>query len=358
MAETLAMLLLIGLVALLTLVPLIKHDGWWVRGVEFPALQITVLSWGALPIYVTLFGWDSIWDRAALAVLCGCSLLQLARILPYTTLFPKQIQRARQMRPKDQLNMVVANVLTPNRQSQAVLAMVRRCQPDLFLAVETDDWWQAELESLLPDYPYMVKHPLDNLYGIVLFSRLELQNTRVRFLVEEAVPSIHGDVILGSGHRVALHCLHPAPPSPSENPTSAERDGELLLVAKTLDPAAGSVVVMGDLNDVPWSPSLRLFQKVSGLLDPRIGRGLFNTFHSGIPPLRWPLDHVFCSGDFTLVSFDRLGHVGSDHFPIQVVLQHTPRAQKVHPELVASVTETAEAQGKIDKVGADETALR
>ena len=346
-----------GLVPLLTLLPLLRLQVWWVRGLEFPALQITVLTCLVLLVYPFVFGGQGALNMAAIASLTVCSILQVSRVIRYTPLFPKQIQTARQLRPKDQLTVLVANVLTSNRSVERVLDLVRAQKPDIFLAVETDDWWQAKLDGLSHDYPYKVQRPLDNLYGMSLFSRLELRDPQVLYLVEDKVPSIHAGVVLPNGHLLSLHCLHPAPPSPTENETSVERDGELLLVAKTLDPQAQSVVLMGDLNDVPWSQTIKLLQKLGGLLDPRVGRGFFSSFHADFPLLRWPLDHVFCTSDFTLVSFERLGHIGSDHFPIQVCLQHTPRAQALQREPMANDKDLLRAQAKIESAGADEQAL-
>ncbi|HEX5726230.1 MAG TPA: endonuclease/exonuclease/phosphatase family protein, partial [Longimicrobiaceae bacterium] len=204
-----------------------------------------------------------------------------------------------------------------------------------------------QLRVLERERPHTVLRPQDNTYGMVLFSRLELVEPRVEFLVEDDVPSFHLRVRLPFGREVELHCLHPRPPAPGENPRSTERDAELLVVGKAVKEARLPVIVAGDLNDVAWSHTTRLFQKVSGLLDPRIGRGFFNTFHARIPLVRWPLDHLFHSRHFRLLALERGRAYGSDHFPVYVALSYESDAQDHHDEPEADSGERREAEEKI-----------
>jgi hypothetical protein len=89
------------------------------------------------------------------------------------------------------------------------------------------------------------------------------------------------------------------------------------------------VIVAGDLNDVAWSHTSRLFRRLSRLVDPRVGRGFYNSYHAQCVWMRWPLDHVFYSPDFLLRGLRRLPAFGSDHFPLLIELAYHPRAATV-----------------------------
>lgn len=321
---------LVGLTCLLaavTLLPLSRSERWWVRGLDFPRLQFATF---ALVLLATTL-WRAAPERplwwAMLAVDAGCLAWQGWWILPYLPGYPRQVPDAGPD-PVDTLAILACNVLTPNRRADELIALVRRYRPDVLIAVETDRWWQSRLDALVEDYPHVLRCPLDNLYGMLVYSRLPLEDGQIRFLVEEDVPSAHAAVVLPSGRRVSLHCLHPRPPSPTENPSSGPRDAELVVVGRRAAEETLPVIVTGDLNDVAWSATTRLFSRVSGLLDPRVGRGMFNSFHARYPFLRWPLDHLFHSAGFTLVDIRRLPPMGSDHFPMLIQLALEPERQK------------------------------
>jgi endonuclease/exonuclease/phosphatase (EEP) superfamily protein YafD len=188
---------------------------------------------------------------------------------------------------------------------------------------------------------------------MLLCSRLELVEPQLRYLLKPGIPSVRTGLRLRSGELITLCGLHPEPPSPTEAETSEPRDAELVMVAKEVAAARGPTFVAGDLNDVAWSQTTRLFQRLSHMLDRRIGRGMFNSFHAGYWPLRWPLDHVFVSNDFVLRAIERLPAFGSDHFPILITLDHHPQAVDEEETPRADADDHAEADRKLEQVGVD-----
>ncbi|MCH4247991.1 MAG: endonuclease/exonuclease/phosphatase family protein [Acinetobacter populi] len=333
----------------LTFWSLIPRDEWWFRGTDFPRLQILALGGIA---FIGLLFWPSewnIWRYLILILLMAAMAYQLKMVLPYTFIWKKQVQSVKknELNPDLQISLLVSNVLTPNRQYHLLIEQIQTLQPDLVLTLETDRTWQKALSVLEQDYPYRVPVPLDNLYGMHLYSRLKLKHVEVKFLLSDEIPSIHATVFLRSGQPVDLYCLHPKPPSPTEAQESTLRDAELLIVGDAIKDIDQSCIVMGDLNDVAWSRTTRLFQRISGLLDPRVGRKFINTFHADYPFLRWSLDHVFHSTDFALVTMQRLPHMGSDHFPVYTVLQTGRKFEALQQELEQTESDEQEAQDKI-----------
>lgn len=343
-----------ALATLATLLPLSRSEAWWVRGFDFPRLQLSVLALVLLLASATLLDRSQPQAWLLIAAMAACLAYQGWWILPYTPLHRREVEPATPGDEQRRLRIIAVNVLTPNRNAAALLALVHQHSPDVLVAVETDQWWQRHLDQLEQEYRYTLKCPLDNLYGMHLYSRLPLEDARIQFLVEPDIPSMHAVVVLRSGERVRLHCLHPAPPSPTENPESAERDAELVVVGKSVSESELPVVVTGDLNDVAWSETTRLFRKLSGLLDPRVGRGMYNTFHARIPLLRWPLDHLFHSSHFRLAQLQRLPAIGSDHFPILVELQLTSDPEAGHPMVEADAEDERWAEEKARSQGVDE----
>lgn len=121
-----------------------------------------------------------------------------------------------------------------------------------------------------------------------------------------------------------MHVVHPTPPGLEQDDgdgrhDSRIRDAELVMLAERIRENPGEArLVLGDLNDTAWSRTTRLFLRISGLLDPRRGRGMYSTFPARKPLMRYPIDHVFVSRGFGRRELRRVLVPGSDHLGIWI----------------------------------------
>lgn len=339
-----------GFLALATLLPMFRLTHWSVRAFDFPRVQLLCLMGLNLLLVALLVGYGRLLGVALGLVTLIAMGWQAWWILPYTRFWSQEVETADPGSDETRLRIMTSNVLMTNRDSSRLLALVRKHRPDVLVTLETDQWWQEQLAPLEKDMLYTLQCPLDNLYGMHVYSRLPLQDPQIDYLVEDKIPSMSAMLILENGTAVRTHFLHPAPPSPTENTFSSERDAELIVVASALKDETRPVVVTGDLNDVAWSPTTRLFRKLSGLLDPRIGRGMVNTFHTQYPFMRWPLDHLFHSDHFAVGRIGRLEDIGSDHFPLLVDLV----LRRNHSEQRSGIDADAEDRALADEIAEEE----
>ena len=311
---------LTGLMLLAALLPLSKIPHGAIRGLAFPREQFFFI---AVALGLVMFFWQpGLPGLLGAVALFGAAALQLVYILKFTPVWRRQsVEAAPELKKATDrhVSLLASNVKKSNRDYEKLIALIHARTPDIVMAIEVDEDWIAALKKPLGDiYPHTVEVPLETGYGLYLLSRLQLTETEVRELITEGVPSIRTAVTLRNGEKFRLYVVHPEPPV--INHDTAGRDGEIAMVGMEAKEDPLPAIVTGDLNDVAWSSTTRRFQRLSGLLDPRIGRGFYNTFSATMPWMRWPLDHLFHDPQFRLLEMARMPKVGSDHFPMWFVL--------------------------------------
>ncbi|GGB68009.1 endonuclease/exonuclease/phosphatase family protein [Blastomonas aquatica] len=315
---------LAALAATGTTLSLLTSYRWYIRMWDFPRVALMLVAALALVLAVpVLAGWARALVVLAMVLVIGW---QGFRIYPYTTLAKTEIAQA-VIKRENCITAFSFNVLQTNRDYARTLKLLDREDPDIVLLLETDEPWETALKPVIDRYPHRLSAPLGNLYGLILLSRLPVEDAEITWLIDNETPSVFATMQTEGGARFRYIGLHPRPPQPGED--TEKRDGEIAIAARYAKETKLPVLAMGDFNDVAWSRTSQMFKRIGGYLDPRIGRGLYATFPANLPGLRWPLDHIFMSPDFTLVDMKVLENVGSDHLPVIAEVCLAPRAAKV-----------------------------
>ncbi len=87
------------------------------------------------------------------------------------------------------LTILLANVLTSNREYKKVREFIRSADPDIFAVLEASETWMNELSSLKEKYPHAVSRPREDNFGIALFSRIPFEESEIVELGEAGLPT-------------------------------------------------------------------------------------------------------------------------------------------------------------------------
>lgn len=312
---------------LFSFLPLIKSPLWWIRVLDFPRFHIAVLLTAVMVAYLAMYDISGTAEGVMIAVWTLGIFNEMRYVYFFTPLAPREALRTKVAAPANAFSLMISNVRMTNKEYEKFLRVVLQTDPDIILINEPNNAWHEYLQPELDKrYPHAIKMPLENTYGMLLYSKFKLLDSDIRFMVEDDIPSFYTVVELPSGLLFDLYTVHPQPPRLMKN--TETREAELLIAAKYVKKSPHPSVVAGDLNDVAWSSTTKLFKQVSGLLDPRVGRGFYNTYNAFVPLFRYPLDHVFYDPSFRLVDMRRLSKFGSDHFPILITLNYEPQHEE------------------------------
>ena len=299
---------------ILSFLPFFRNQHWVFRVPEFMKIQILVLQ-GIVFSASIIFAEKNFWMWLLNAVQFILILYHLYILIRYTKFYKKK-EVKKKSSASATVKVISVNVYQFNKDFNKFHDLIRKYNPDIFITMESNADWEQANRKLEREYPFTEKVTLENTYGMHLYSKIPFVKSTVHFFVADDVPSIEARFKTADGHDFVVFAVHPPPPSPTEETTSKERDGDLLCVAKKIKEHPVPSLVIGDFNTVAWSVTSILFRKTSELIDARVGRGIAATFHAKYWFFRVPLDLLFHSPEIFVEKLETLEHIGSDHFPI------------------------------------------
>lgn len=306
--------ILSGLLIISSLIPLVQDQHWFFRIFDFGKVQIFILQLILVVAAFVFIPHTTAFYICQTALVC-CMIYEVYLLYPYTP-FYKIEKKVKTAISSKSIKIISTNVYQFNKEYDRFLKFIKTKNPDVVLTMESNKDWEHALQALKKDYPYFCEVGLENTYGIHLYSKFEFTNCQVHYFIADDIPSIEATMKTPDGFEFVFFGVHPPPPSPTEEDNSKERDGELLAVAKKVKDNKKPTIVVGDFNNVAWAKSSVLFRKTSGMIDPRIGRGLISTFHAKYWVLRFPIDQMFHTTTIFVEELKALENIGSDHLPL------------------------------------------
>lgn len=230
------------------------------------------------------------------------------------------------------LRLIAANVLRVNTQHRELLRDIRHQNADCLIGIEIDKQWDESVKRFLPHHSKIVmRRSLINGYGIGLYcdlSKVSVSNARVFTFNKYLPPNIEADITISNRtlKLVGTHTKNPISPSGWRS-----RDRHLWLLSEYLRTDRNSaLVLLGDLNLPPWTPSYTRFIRDAALIDHRTGEGLLlswsplttvNTKSAPVSFSMLPIDHALSRGLSEIGAAAKMSLVpitGSDHQAVQL----------------------------------------
>ncbi len=306
--------ILTSVLFLLTIAPTFNSSYWLWRSqinLRIPYLILSILLL-TLVVFLLPYGWIQLLLLAVNICVIRVCYKSIAAFMPWANVTIATADKD----SKHLIRCIVHNVYQDNTDYQSTVELISSSDADVVLLLETNIEWGKRLEVLREAYPYVIKELRENTYGLIMMSKYKYEHAEIKHRIKNHVPSIHATIKMDE-QLIHIIGVHPEPPIAGHATSAKPKDLELLSAAYSIEnlPAFEKVILAGDLNDVAWSKTSKAFKRISGLRDPRQGRGFYATFPAW-SPFRIPLDHVFCSPQFKLKNLKVMRNTGSDHLPI------------------------------------------
>ncbi len=223
------------------------------------------------------------------------------------------------------LKVMSANVLTQNRDLDSIVSAIVAADPDVFAIVELGQELADRLEQM-EEYPHrhlFVQNPGN--FGVGIYSKSPISNRQLIPMNLRGIVTLSADISTERGdYRVVA--THPIPPLGRDAHRGRNDHLEMLAEWVNEQQEAGTppIILVGDFNLAPWTPTFDRFQKATGLQRVGEGFGVTPTWYAKpIFPLGIVIDHGLVSQSLQTVDYSVGPDIGSDHRPILFTLKNS-----------------------------------
>lgn len=215
------------------------------------------------------------------------------------------------------IKLLHANVFFENNETDRLLSLIRRENPDVVFLQEVNGRWIRSLGALREEYPHHLEVPQEDKFGIAAYTRDPDVDIQVVTSPPFDLPTLVMRLAVG-GQIVTLVSTHPMPPL--GEPAYDARNKQLESIGELVKQIEGPKVLIGDLNTTMWSHHYETLLQKTGLSNTRYGFGTVPSWPAQLPFALIPIDHCLVSDEFAALDTRAGPRIGSDHLPLIVEL--------------------------------------
>lgn len=216
------------------------------------------------------------------------------------------------------LTILDVNFNSQNDRFDALNSVITRSKPDIIcwqeFSANADKW---SIENLAHEYPYSMRRPRNDNFGIALFSKIPVENFQVERFAPVPIETIVATLRFND-RLLNVISTHTYPPISSA--AYLARNVEMENLGAFVRDSGHASILCGDLNATLWSSSFQKLLKLSGLKDSQSGFGVQPSWPVDLPLMRIPIDHVLVDPSMKVLSRQLGPDVYSDHLPVIVTL--------------------------------------
>ncbi len=285
---------------------LVIEPGWIVSAADSLRIPYAVF----LVVFVTFF---FLRNNYALASAGAIALLILAPgIWPYFKTageLPSTKKAEKNETVISDFSVLHFNVKENNKKIASVADAALASDADIVSMQELKENSFAIVDPIMRQkYPYALSELSYTGFGMAVYSKYPIESKAV--IASHDFPLLTGIIIINAD---TLHFIAATTSTPTNDKDFQAQVKQFKFIADEANKITGPLIVMGDMNAVPWSEQVTSLLNTTKLKDSR--KDLSATYPAQ-SPLQIPIDYIFHSSSITCEKFNTQGGTTSNHLGI------------------------------------------